>query len=573
MGMTVPLYVPELSSSDPCQNWSQPHVPQNVTRKSDIPAAAANRLFGLAPWLSDHSECALPYIEAAARNDATQGLIFYPTDSQANSSGSLPENSDWGVSQSQWDEWTSSIEYPIWAVGSSAGGRVMTELSRYSGIVAQSPIADTEPDEFSAENQVGLGAWVDNHLDEPDEEDLSLFERPWIFVIMVLAIILALVGLVTLMLHLNQIRMRRDLRRRVAAGEVDLERLGIRRQRVPLKMVERMPLYEYQSETGPSRSDAETLLAASYAGPFSRKTLAKRNAPFSQTTCAICLDNFVHHESVVRELPCQHIFHPDCVDDFLVTSTSLCPVCKKSVLPGGVYSGDITNSIVRRERLARRRLEYGTTSANFAAILPKWSHRFLSNSLLRHRLRPLQGAEGSEFPRQETGTTARADDPSNEDAQPSTTNDPPPADVPLPPSPSSSRPTSSPLHSRPHSSSSAPPPPSPPAPAPAASSSMTLSPTRVTSAGDLEMGTRTTTREASAGATAAPATRTESVPFTWNELPPEVQRMDPADRRRWMHERMLGTLPPTENQAAAAEEAAEAQMPIWRRMRRRIFFS
>ncbi|KAL4798095.1 hypothetical protein BDV19DRAFT_35795 [Aspergillus venezuelensis] len=52
----------------------------------------------------------------------------------------------------------------------------------------------------------------------------------------------------------------------------------------------------------------------------------------SQTTCAICLDDFVPASSVVRELPCGHIFHPECIDASLTRSSSLCPLCKKSVL-------------------------------------------------------------------------------------------------------------------------------------------------------------------------------------------------------------------------------------------------
>jgi hypothetical protein len=57
---------------------------------------------------------------------------------------------------------------------------------------------------------------------------------------------------------------------------------------------------------------------------------------------------------MVRELPCQHIFHPECVDAFLSTSSSLCPMCKKSALPRGYCPAIITNAMVRRERVVRR---------------------------------------------------------------------------------------------------------------------------------------------------------------------------------------------------------------------------
>ncbi|KAL4993833.1 hypothetical protein BDV10DRAFT_16398 [Aspergillus recurvatus] len=52
----------------------------------------------------------------------------------------------------------------------------------------------------------------------------------------------------------------------------------------------------------------------------------------SQTTCAICIDDFILASSTVRELPCGHIYHPECIDVFLTQTSSLCPLCKKSVL-------------------------------------------------------------------------------------------------------------------------------------------------------------------------------------------------------------------------------------------------
>ena len=52
----------------------------------------------------------------------------------------------------------------------------------------------------------------------------------------------------------------------------------------------------------------------------------------SQSTCVICLDDFIGGESVVRELPCNHIYHSKCIDPFLTRNSSLCPLCKRDVL-------------------------------------------------------------------------------------------------------------------------------------------------------------------------------------------------------------------------------------------------
>jgi len=56
-----------------------------------------------------------------------------------------------------------------------------------------------------------------------------------------------------------------------------------------------------------------------------------------QTSCAICLDEFVIG-SPLRELPCGHVFDPLCIDQYLLEQNSLCPLCKKSVLPAGYAS-------------------------------------------------------------------------------------------------------------------------------------------------------------------------------------------------------------------------------------------
>lgn len=47
-------------------------------------------------------------------------------------------------------------------------------------------------------------------------------------------------------------------------------------------------------------------------------------------TCAICVDEF--QEGIeVRVLPCDHVFHPKCIDEWLGHHSSLCPLCKMEV--------------------------------------------------------------------------------------------------------------------------------------------------------------------------------------------------------------------------------------------------
>lgn len=189
----------------------------------------------------------------------------------------------------------------------------------------------------------------------------------WVFLLVVLGILLAIIGLTSLSMHLLQRRRRQNLRRRVASGEVDLEALGIKRLTVPQELLDKMPLYTYgtgQRVTQPSQKSASVKEekmegAKSKTIPMAKPVEHYSPSPLSQPTCAICLDDFVAGSgdtegTTVRELPCHHIFHPECVDTFLKDSSSLCPMCKKTALPVGYCPKNITNAMVRRERMVRQ---------------------------------------------------------------------------------------------------------------------------------------------------------------------------------------------------------------------------
>lgn len=194
-----------------------------------------------------------------------------------------------------------------------------------------------------------------------------------------------------------QRRRRHALARRLAAGEVDLEAIGIKKFKVPQSVLNKMPLYIYTespttpvgekpSETATRSNGIESRPAASerhraqygtvsssakgletqYSSAPSperepvkshkqRPSLPENNLMFSQSTCPICLSDYVPLSTNVRELPCGHIFHPECIDTFLLQTSSRCPMCKVSSLPPGFCPEEITNAMVYRERTSRAR--------------------------------------------------------------------------------------------------------------------------------------------------------------------------------------------------------------------------
>ncbi|KAL2426185.1 hypothetical protein ABEF95_012445 [Exophiala dermatitidis] len=343
------LYVPELPASSPCDNATRALIPANVTTRADIPEGKSH-LIGFAPWTG--RECVLSYL-SVMRDDGVHGAMFYRPDDIHDSSRPPP------VSDPRWSlqdggQWKTANPFPVYAVPGMLGDLLLDELAKYSGNMSELPHGEELVQMYDPHDTIRLWTRV-------DIGSSSGIPSLWVFLIIVLAILLTVVLVTSIIMHVIQRKQRSRLQRRVANGEVDLEALGIKRLNVPQDVLDKMPQYIYTSKTEPAaqvnQSQGETSVdqgdnTTSASGATPRPGV--REVHFSQPTCPICLDDFVHGETTVRELPCNHIFHPECIDPFLRDNSSLCPMCKKSALPAGYCPVQVTNLMVRRERLIRR---------------------------------------------------------------------------------------------------------------------------------------------------------------------------------------------------------------------------
>jgi hypothetical protein len=50
------------------------------------------------------------------------------------------------------------------------------------------------------------------------------------------------------------------------------------------------------------------------------------------TSCAVCMGDFEAGQQIQR-LPCKHEFHADCIQQWLTTSSHICPIDGISLLP------------------------------------------------------------------------------------------------------------------------------------------------------------------------------------------------------------------------------------------------
>ncbi|RMZ89963.1 hypothetical protein DV736_g2794, partial [Chaetothyriales sp. CBS 134916] len=319
------LYVPDVSGAgSACSDSELALVPSNITSHTSFPPEDYP-FVGLAPWTSP--PCVQAYL-ASMRATAVRGAVVYHTNGQVDTP---PPVSDSSWSLDDGGQWQIQNQFPIYAVPGPVGAELMTALAWYSGNMSSAPFGDQLVQLYDSRDLVRLYA----HMDVSGGPTMPSL---WIFLIIVLAVLLTFVLVSSLLVHFVQRRQRSILARRVANGEVDLEALGIKRLNVPQELLDAMPRYTFSS-----KSNAAV------------PVLGAPEVPFTQPTCPICLDDFVHAETIVRQLPCRHIFHPECIDPFLRDNSSLCPMCKKSALPPGYCPVTVTNLMVRRERLTLNR--------------------------------------------------------------------------------------------------------------------------------------------------------------------------------------------------------------------------
>ncbi|KAH8728485.1 hypothetical protein GQ44DRAFT_737684 [Phaeosphaeriaceae sp. PMI808] len=356
------LYVPDLHT-DSCIEEERKHILPNVTRLANLPASKNYALIAVAPWYSP--QCMIEYF-TAARKAPTKALLVYQP-GQSDTKPPVLNDPSWNLEDG--GSWQRANTFPTYALTSITGANIMTQLARYSGNVTSIPHAEELDDILEPSDYVRLWATVAT-------ESGPRLPSLWVFLVIVLSILIVAVTGTSIAMHILQRKRRNDLRRRVIAGEVDLEALGVKRLNVSQHTLDKLPIYAYTSvpteDSEKSQTQSPPPVLSVSSGSVHSETgvkssqlvpMTSSSASWSQPTCPICLDDFEPNKTKVRELPCRHIFHPDCIDTFLLRNSSLCPMCKQSVLPVGACPVTITNIMVRRERhILRMRARSGQTA-------------------------------------------------------------------------------------------------------------------------------------------------------------------------------------------------------------------
>ncbi|XP_074574952.1 E3 ubiquitin-protein ligase At1g12760-like isoform X3 [Curcuma longa] len=97
-----------------------------------------------------------------------------------------------------------------------------------------------------------------------------------------------------------------------------------------LESINALPSYKFKTKRRKNRGHAESNLDGhSGDGILAAGTDKERTISAEDAACCICLAKYVDNDEL-RELPCTHFFHKECIDKWLKLN-ALCPLCKTEV--------------------------------------------------------------------------------------------------------------------------------------------------------------------------------------------------------------------------------------------------
>ena len=115
---------------------------------------------------------------------------------------------------------------------------------------------------------------------------------------------------------------------------------------------------------------------------------ATSTAPAELPTCRICTEEYVPGARL-RQLPCHHIFHRDCIDEWIGKRHATCPVCRMNLLEPHKSSRMASRMLASSGRAesanvsARRHLSGGYSGMGCSDSMPSASSGILDGDALR----------------------------------------------------------------------------------------------------------------------------------------------------------------------------------------------
>lgn len=175
---------------------------------------------------------------------------------------------------------------------------------------------------------------------ESSEPNFGLVEFSLVLVVVLLTV--AFITSVVLHCYFYHVRTRRERDRfnqRDSSGNVATRELLTRDQLKHLSQDQygalrssstpNATISDNTASSPPSLDAAVTICNQQSTGLYQSNT-SIYTAVTSNDTCPICLDEY-ESTDILRILPCSHIYHPQCIDEWLLIKSASCPMCKYNV--------------------------------------------------------------------------------------------------------------------------------------------------------------------------------------------------------------------------------------------------
>src|SRR5438477_8991445 len=168
------------------------------------------------------SACTADYLMQAKRDQAEAAVLYNYSTTTDMPTSSLSNT-------------FSAFSNPLYGIGASDAQPILTNMVNYAGNMSTVPLGRNLSAIYDPTDYVRLTLTIDTGQS-------SSLPGLWLFLLVILAALGLIIASTSVSMHVSQYRARRDLRRRIAAGEIDLESLGIKRLTVPKEMIDAMPI-------------------------------------------------------------------------------------------------------------------------------------------------------------------------------------------------------------------------------------------------------------------------------------------------------------------------------------------
>ncbi|CAG8622648.1 11206_t:CDS:2 [Funneliformis caledonium] len=211
----------------------------------------------------------------------------------------------------------------------------------------------------------------------------------WQIAIIVIGSLLAASFLVSVLIHCRLYQLRRRERSLMVAQHEANVNAKLQTYTLEKSVVKSFPIKVYSKQ--------DKISAVFQVSDSSR-------SPNGPDVCSICLEEYSDGETL-RELPCSHFYHIDCVEKWLTTKSSHCPLCKQDATPPAiaekrekryVHTVQIQNNLdniynTSNETRNNRRNRSGESSSKLSRVLELFGYGSSSRDAQSSHVRPTGG--------------------------------------------------------------------------------------------------------------------------------------------------------------------------------------